>query len=41
MGVFLAGNHHGTGLSRGNSRMAVSRGKTNKKVAGIILVLVN
>ncbi|XP_068495966.1 uncharacterized protein [Phaseolus vulgaris] len=29
----VLGNHHGTGLSRGNSRMAVSRGKTNKKVA--------
>jgi len=36
VGVFLAGNHHGIGLRRGNGGMPVSRGKTNKKVAGII-----
>ncbi|XP_047157124.1 uncharacterized protein LOC124827974 isoform X2 [Vigna umbellata] len=29
----VLGNHHGMDLSRGNSRMHVSRGKTNKKVA--------
>ncbi|KAH1224355.1 Protein disulfide-isomerase [Glycine max] len=29
----VLGNHHGMGFSRGNNRMPVSKGKTNKKVA--------
>ncbi|CAJ1933809.1 unnamed protein product [Sphenostylis stenocarpa] len=31
-GFTVLGNRHGMGLSRGNSRMPMSRGKTNKKV---------